>query len=96
MINNFKIALFVYNFPPRKSIDFISILFKLNFNISLILAADFVSIESPKSAFVFKKKELTKSPKKLAKKYNIPYYVVKHNSTETKNLLNLNNIDSSL
>ena len=87
VINNFKIVLFVYNFPHRKSIDFITILSKLHFKISLILAADFVSIESPKSAFVFKKTELTKSAKDLAEKYHIPYYVVKHNSTETKNLL---------
>ena len=93
MITNFKIALFAYNFPHRKTLDFISILSNSNFKISLILAANFVPIDSPKSHFNLFKKEIDVLPKDLAKKYKIPYYVVPHNSEQTKKLLKEYNID---
>ena len=66
----FKIVLFAYNFPHRKTIDFIEKIYKLGFSISLILAADFIKIKKPKSIFDHSKNALKPNlhlPKKLQK-----------------------------
>jgi len=80
-------VLFAYSFPHRKTLDFIRRLYEEGFLISLILAANYELIKSPKSAFEFKQKKLTTSIEKLVTKYSIPLHVVKHNSEESILLL---------
>jgi len=86
MNHEFKIVLFAYNFPHRKTIDFIRKIYDIGFSISLILAANFIKINKPKSAFNYMGLKSI-SPEELAKTYEIPYYVVKHNSLKAQSLL---------
>ena len=86
MDNKFKIVLFAYNFPHRKTVDFIKKINDIGVSISLILAADFVQINKPKSVFNYKKLKSI-LPEELAATYKIPYYVVKHNSLDAQRLL---------
>ena len=76
MNKNLKIALFAYNFPHRKTTDFIQKIYASGFKISLILAADFIIIKSVKSVFNFPRKDSRQSVNNLAKKYRIPLFVV--------------------
>ena len=92
-MSKFKIVLFAYNFPHRKTMDFIHQLYEHQFSISLILAADFVEIKSPKSLFTFPQKIVKDTAEDLAKRYNIPFYTVIHNSTQSQNLLKKYNIN---
>tara|TARA_B100001250_G_C19737226_1_gene761353 strand:- start:96 stop:791 length:696 start_codon:yes stop_codon:yes gene_type:complete len=82
-----KIVVFAYNFPHRKTIDFIETLHESQYSISLILAANFLKIESPKSILTNHTQTVKLSSKKLAEKYQIPFYVVKHNSEQSQKLL---------
>ena len=93
MIKHFKTVVFTYNFPHRKTNDFLQKLLRINFPISLILAAEFISIESPRSILRSSKKPKLLSSKNLAKRYGIPYYVVTHNSKVTINLLKKYNVN---
>ena len=83
----YKIVLFAYNFPHQKSVDFIHTFYKNNFTISLIIAADFISIKSPKSAFCMPQKTMVSSTKKVAEEYSIPFYVAAHNSSHAESLI---------
>tara|TARA_Y100001968_G_C19292260_1_gene684814 strand:+ start:367 stop:1068 length:702 start_codon:yes stop_codon:yes gene_type:complete len=80
-------VLFAYNFPHQKTIDVIHRVYQAGFTIELILAADYVVIKSPKSIFKFNKTRSISNPKKIAKEYNIPFYVLKHNSEQSMRLL---------
>lgn len=93
MTKKINIVLFAYNFPHQKTIDVIDRVYREGFNISLILAANHVFIRSPKSIFKFKKEILIPNSEKLAKKYHIPFYVVKHNSLESIFLLKKHKIN---
>ena len=84
---SFKIVLFAYGFPHRKTMDFITTMYQHNFEISLILAADFITINSPESFFNISQKECVTSAYELAEEYNIPIYRVSHNSIEAQSLL---------
>ena len=84
---SFKIVLFAYGFPHRKTVDFIKTIYQHNFKISLILAADFIKIQSPKSFFNITQKDCDISAYELAEAYNIPIHRVSHNSTESQSVL---------
>jgi len=88
-----NIVLFAYNFPHRKTSDFITTLCDNEFNLSLILAANYVKIKKPKSAVGFTKKEITSTTKELASKYKIPCHVVSHNSLDVLLLLKKHKIN---
>ena len=90
---SFKIVLFAYSFPHRKTIDFIEKLYDYKFVISLILAADYIKIHSPQSAFKLSKKNVQKSTSEIAKKYNIPIHIVNHNSLQSRLLLKEYNVN---
>ena len=79
--------LFAYNFPHQKTIDVIHRVYQAGFSIDLILAADYVVIKSPKSIFKFNKTTSILNPEKIAKEYNIPFYVLQHNSEKAIRLL---------
>ena len=87
MEKKLKIVLFAYNFPHRKTADFIDKIYECGFQINLILAAHFITIKSPKSIFLFNKKTPLISLKEQAIKKDIPLYEVTHNSSESKSLL---------
>ena len=86
-MKNLKIALFTYNFPHRKTIDFIQEIYKSGYKLSLILSANFVKIKSVRSAFSFPKQDVKISINELAIRHNIPVLVVDHNSQKTIHFL---------
>ena len=79
--------LFAYNFPHRKTNDFINILYRNGHKISLIIASNRIKINSPKSRFDFKKYENKETLQQLVNKYNIPLYIAKHNSVKAQMLI---------
>ena len=93
MKKKLKIVLFAYNFPHRKTIDFIDKIYNVGFEINLILAANFIPIKSPKSAFILNTKKPKISIQDKACQKNIPLYEVKHNSSESQYLLKKYNVN---
>ena len=78
------IVLFAYNFPHKKSWDFIQLLIENKVSIDLIIAADFVPLESISQ---INNKDMASHPFKLALKHGIPYKVAPHNSNNCIDLL---------
>ena len=87
MKKSFHIALFAYDFPHRKTIDFIDKIYDCGYTIDLILAAYAIPIKSPKSFFQLNSDMPKSSVQDKAKQYKIPLYQVKHNSAQSKDLL---------
>ncbi len=87
MKKKLRIALFAYNFPHRKTIDFVDKIYDCGFEINLILAANFIPIKSPKSAFVIHNPMPSISIQDKAAQKSIPLYEVVHNSLESQDLL---------
>ena len=87
MNKKLNIVVFAYNFIHRKSSDVIKLLIESGVNISLILAADYIKISSPKSAIKISSPKPAFMAKDLSIDYKIPYYVVNHNSSESLELL---------
>ena len=88
MNNKFSIALFTYDFPHKKTSDFIDVIYENNFSISLILAAKYVEIKKPKRFIQLLKQKQKTSVRQIAKTKQIPYHVVEHNSQYSTKLLN--------
>ena len=93
MKTKLRIALFAYNFPHRKTIDFVDKIYDCGFKINLILAANFIPIKSPKSAFVTHAPMPLVSIQDKASQTRIPLYEVVHNSLEVEELLIKYNIN---
>lgn len=93
MKTKLRIALFAYNFPHRKTIEFFDKIYDCGFEINLILAANFVPIKSPKSVFVAHAPMPLVSIQDKASQKRIPLYEVVHNSFEAKELLIKYNIN---
>ena len=99
MRKKLNIVLFAYNFPHRKTHDFIHEIIRLSqsrdnfYKLSLILAADFIKIRSTKSIFKKEQEALNCSPKELAEKYSIPFKVVAHNSLKSISLIKKHKIN---
>ena len=92
----FELGIIFYNFPHRKTHDFIHKIIRLSqsgnnfYKLSLILAADFVKIHSTKSISKKEQDVLYCFPKELAKKHSIPFKVVAHNSSIMKKCIRRN------
>jgi len=82
-----NIVLFAYNFPHRKTIDFIDKIYASGFKIALVLAADFINIKSPRSFFSIDKNVPSISIQNKAIQNSIPLHEVKHNSLESQKLI---------
>lgn len=84
----YKVILFGYDFPHKKSEEFLHILKKLEINIVAYLAAPSVDLNLPKKIY---KKSIPNPPifhpKELCNLYDIPYFVVSHNSNEALTLI---------
>lgn len=89
-----KIALFAYNFEHKKTQDVIFYLLASGFQIDIILAADPVQLNIPPSSVKTKiKHDFLIHPREIAKNLKIPYEVVKHNSSQTMDILTDRQID---
>lgn len=81
-------VLFAYDFPHRKTQDFIYHCVIKGYDISTIIAAPSVKLKIPKSTIRSKvRHEQIYHPKEIAEAFNIPYEVLPHNSDETEKLL---------
>lgn len=78
-----KIALFAYNFPHKKTQDFIFRLLAEGLKIEVIYAADPVKLNIPPSGIKTKINHLgLLHPRKIAENLGIDYMVVNHDSAE--------------
>lgn len=94
MQKDIKIGLFAYNFPHQKTQDFIFRLLTEGYKIDVILAADAVKLNIPPSVVKTKiRHQGLIHPGEIAKRFNIPYYVVKHNSKEAISIANERSLD---
>lgn len=78
---NPKIALFAYNFPHRKTQDFIFKMFTEGFTPALIIAADPIKLNIPPASVRTKVRHRGElHPRQISEKLGIPYIVLPHNS----------------
>ena len=78
-----RTALFAYNFPHRKTQDFIFKMFVEGIAPSLIIAADPVKLNIPPASVRTKVRHRGEMhPRDIADRLNIPYVVLPHNSRE--------------
>ncbi len=89
-----KLGLFAYNFPHKKTQDFIARLLFEGYRIDAILAADPVQLNIAHSSIKSKvRHQGLMHPATIAKNLGIPYYVVKHNSAEAAEKVKQHNLD---
>ena len=86
--------LFCYDFPHKKTQDFIFRLLTEGYNINYIIAAPWVRLNIPESLHrVAPHNEGLIYAKKICKSFGIPYYVLDHNSNEAVKLIKNNTVD---
>lgn len=89
-----NIGVFCYNFKHAKTQATIQNLIMAGRKPKVILAADPVELTFYQSKIRVAPKDLFLwHPRELAKQYDIPYHVVKHNSEETRDLVKDYNLD---
>lgn len=89
-----KLAVFAYNFPHKKTQDFLLRLFLEGYKTDLVLACDPVKLNIPPSTVRTKiRHEALVHPKVAAERLGIPYYVVAHDSPEAVELLRRSQCD---
>lgn len=89
-----KLGIFAYNFPHKKTQDFIARILFEGYKIDVILAADPVKLNIPHSAIKSKiRHQGIIHPATIAKNLGIPYYVVKHNSVEAVEIVKEHNLE---
>ncbi len=84
----YKVVVFGYNFPHKKSENFLHILKKCGIEVVGYLAAPSVKLHLPNKIY---KRSISNPPifhpKELCDLYDIPYFVVTHNSNESLTLI---------
>ena len=89
-----NIGVFAYNFPHWKTQEGIHNLVLSGYKPKIIMAADPVELNLPKSKIRTTPKDLYLThPKKIARRYQIDYEVVIHNSQETSDLVREYDLD---
>lgn len=89
-----KLAVFAYNFPHKKTQDFVLRLFLEGFDIGMVLACDPVPLDLPRSVLRTKARHIDLlHPELLCRRLRIPYHVVSHNSPQTVELVSSQGID---
>lgn len=89
-----NIGIFAYNFPHWKTQEGLHNLFLHGYKPKVILAANPVKLNFYQSKIRISPKDLyLQHPKDLAKRYDINYNVVKHNSQETADIVKYYNLD---
>ncbi|MDP3640659.1 MAG: formyltransferase family protein [Nanoarchaeota archaeon] len=83
-----KIGIFGYNFPHKKTQEGLLALLLHNIPVRCIFAADAVELPFYQSKIrVAPKRLIYTHPREIAKRFQIPYYVVVHNSRECEKLI---------
>jgi len=90
-----RIAIFSYNFPHRKTQDFLFRLFLDKANVCLVLATDPVDLKIPAATVRTKVRSDCGlvHPRIISKRFGWQYCVVEHNSTKARDLLVKKQID---
>lgn len=89
-----KLVVFVYNFPHKKTQDFLLRLFLEGYKIEFVVASEFVELDLPKSTLRIKLRHIDLlHPETICQRLSIPYYVLPHNSVEVAELIRANNIE---
>lgn len=89
-----KIAVFAYNFPHKKTQDFLLRMFLEGIKIDCIFAADPVELNIPKSTIRSKiRSSECVHPRKIAERLGIDYFVMPHDSKELINLAKARDIN---
>lgn len=92
-----NIALFSYNFPHKKTQDFLFRLFLNGYVPKLVLAVDFIKLDIPIPTIRVKPRHVdTVHPRIICEQLGIKYFVVEHNSEECCHLLLQNEIEIGL
>lgn len=88
-----KLVVFAYNFPHKKTQDFLLRLFLEGYKIEFVVASEPVELDLPKSILRVKPRHIDLlHPETICKRLNVPYYVLLHNSAEVAELIRANNI----
>ncbi len=89
-----KLTVFAYNFPHKKTQDFLLRLLLEGYSIDFVVACDPVEFNLPRSILRVKPRHIDiLHPRAICQRLNIPYYVLPHNSAEVKGLIETNNIE---
>ncbi len=89
-----KIGVFAYNFEHKKTQEGLLRLFLNGYNPDVIFAADPVELKFYQSKVRVAPKGLSYThPRKIAKRMNIPYHIVVHNSKECQDLITKHDLD---
>lgn len=89
-----NVMIFTYDFPHKKTQDFILRLFCEGYNIKYAIAAPWRKLNIPKSDFRFSPiHEGLVSPKKLCNALNVPYLVLEHDCESAVDFLSKNPVD---
>lgn len=88
VIQDLPLVVFAYNFPHKKTQDFLFALKVLGVDVRLVLAADPVNLKiSPPSVRTKIRHIGLFHPKEIADAFGFPYMVIRHNSTEVPFLI---------
>lgn len=89
-----EVMLFAYDFPHKKTQDFIFNLLISNYKINYVIAAPKIKLNIPVSKIrinpIF---EGVSHPEKICKHFDIPYFRISHNSPELLTILKSNPVD---
>ena len=89
-----RIAVFAYNFPHKKTQDFLFNLYMAGIKISCVIACDPIQLNLPPSSFRIKPKHIDLiHPKDICDKCKYLYFVAPHNSAECERILLEHKID---
>jgi phosphoribosylglycinamide formyltransferase-1 len=87
-MDSLKIAVFAYNFPHRKTQDFLYRLYTENLNTALVIAADPVHLNIPSASVRTKLRHTALvHPQQICERMGIPYVVMPHNSKKLPELV---------
>lgn len=94
MLNDLRIGVIAYNFPHKKTNEFLVQLKTDGIPVNLVIAADPVQLNiHPGTIRTKVRHHVTTHPKQLADTFGIPYVVCTHNSDETVALINEHRLD---
>ena len=89
-----KLAIFAYDFPHKKTQDFILRLFLEGYKIEFAVAAEPIKLNLPESTLRVKPNHIdVLHPATICQRLGIPYYVLPHNSEEVAKLVQTNDIE---
>lgn len=83
-----NIAVFAYNFPHKKTQDFLFNLYLAGIDVCCVIASDPVQLNIPPSNLRIKPRHIDLiHPQELCDKFGYPYFVSQHNSEQAQKIL---------